>query len=48
MGVKENEEADHMSKQALKHSQVEVEVALSKTEIKSTIANEIRKKWQKE
>lgn len=48
MGVKGNEEADNLAKQALNHSQIDVEVALSKTEIKVIIAKQIQEIWQKE
>ena len=46
MGVKGNEEADNLAKQALNHSQIDV--ALSKTEIKVIIAKQIQEIWQKE
>lgn len=37
MDVKGNKEADRLAKQTLNHSQIDNEVALSKTEIKATI-----------
>ncbi len=48
MGVEGNEEADCLAKQALKHAQIDIKVSMSKSEVKGLIANEIRKKWQKE
>uniref|UniRef100_A0A671QEF9 Reverse transcriptase domain-containing protein n=1 Tax=Sinocyclocheilus anshuiensis TaxID=1608454 RepID=A0A671QEF9_9TELE len=48
MGVEGNEEADHLAKQALRHAQIDIKVSMSKAEVKGLIANEIRKKWQKE
>ena len=47
-GVAGNEEVDSLAKQAIKFPEVDINIALSKTEIKSIIAKEIRKKWQKE
>lgn len=47
MCVEGNDEADHLAKQALKHAQIYIKVAMSKTEVKGLIANEIRKKLQK-
>ncbi len=38
MGVEENEEADHLAKQALKHAQIDIKVSMSKTEVKGLIA----------
>ncbi len=40
MCVKGNEEADRLAKQALHHSQIDIEVTLSKSEIKAIIAKE--------
>ncbi len=48
MGVDGNEVADHLVKLALKQAQIDIKVSMSKTEVKGLIANEIRKKWQKE
>ncbi len=48
MGVDGNEVADHLAKLALKQAQIDIKVSMSKTEVKGLIANEIRKKWQKE
>ncbi len=48
MGVKGNEEADHLGKQALNQSQIDIEVTLSKTEIKAIIAKEVQEIWQNE
>jgi len=48
MGVAGNEEVDSLAKQAIKFQEIDIKIALSKTEIKSIIAKEIGKKWQKE
>ncbi|XP_042577199.1 uncharacterized protein LOC109095263 [Cyprinus carpio] len=48
MGVVGNEVVDSLAKQAIKFTEVDINIALSKTEIKSIIAKEIRKKWQNE
>ncbi len=48
MGVDGNEVADNLAKLALKHAQIDIKVSMSKTEVKWLIANEIRKKLQKE
>lgn len=47
VGVDGNEEVDKLAKKALKHPQIEINVSLSKSEIKRLIAIEISKKWQK-
>lgn len=44
MGVAGNEEVDRLAKQAIKFQEVDIKIAL----IKSIIAKEVRKKWQKE
>ncbi len=46
--MKGNEEADYPAKQALNHSQIDIEVTLSKTEIKAIIAKELQEIWQNE
>ncbi len=46
--VKGNEEADYPAKQALNNSQIDIEVTLSKTEIKAIIAKELHEIWQNE
>lgn len=46
VGVDGNEEADMLAKKALNNEQIEIKLALSKTEFKRMIAVEIYKKWQ--
>lgn len=46
VGVQGNETVDKLAKQALKHMIVEVQIPLSKAEIKGIIKNQINKKWQ--
>ncbi len=43
-----NEEADHLAKQTLNHSQIDIEVILSKTEIKVILVKEVQEIWQNE
>jgi len=45
-GVAGNEEGGSLAKQAIQFQEVDIKIALSKTEIKKSIAKEIRKKWQ--
>ncbi len=47
MGVDGNEEVDFLAKKALNHTQIEIKLALSKSEFKRVISVEVNKKWQK-
>jgi len=47
VGVDGNEEVDQLAKEALNHSQIEMNVSLSKSEINRLIAIKINKRWQK-
>ncbi|XP_038157609.1 uncharacterized protein LOC119794224, partial [Cyprinodon tularosa] len=46
VGVDGNEKADKLAKKALNHQQIEMNVFLSKSEMKTLITIETRKKWQ--
>lgn len=46
VGVEGNEEVDKIVKQALKHTEIDIHVPLSKTEIKCLIKIAVRKIWQ--
>lgn len=46
VGVEGNEEVDGMTKQAMKHSRIEVNVPLSKSEIKGILKGVVKEMWQ--
>ncbi len=46
VGVQGNETVDKLAKQAMKHMNIEVQIPLSKAEIKGIIKEHINKKWQ--
>ncbi len=46
VGIKGNEEVDKLAKQALQRETIEIQVPLSKSEIKVLIWNKVSKEWQ--
>lgn len=48
MGVVGNEEADQLAKEALQHTQIEIKIKISKSEVKNIIAKETGRMWQRE
>ncbi len=46
IGIKGNEEVDTLAKQALQRETIEIQVPLSKSEIKVLIWNKMNKAWQ--
>ena len=46
VGVKGNEKADKMAKKALEKEKVEMNISLSKAEVKSLIWEKVNKMWQ--
>ncbi len=46
VGIKGNEEVDKLAKQALQRETIEIQVLLSKSEIKVLIWNKVSKEWQ--
>ncbi len=48
MGVEANEEVDKLAKQAFKHTEIDIQVTLSKNEIKGKIKEFINNEWQDE